>query len=482
MRESAASFRDPAGACWVKGGRVLRIAKGASTPDFEGFLGQAAAQSFLERRQLVSTRRLTSSDLESLAAAPGWNEFSKAAQGGSVFEHEHIRFTSYPYEWPPEMLWEAGRLTLDLALAALQSGYELKDATPCNILYRGSEPVFVDIASFVLRRPDDPVWRAYGQFVRTFLLPLLANRRWGVPLADIYPAHRDGLEPEQVYRWCSVFERFSAQVFSLVSIPTWLRGKARASGQKLYEERSTGNPEKAQFIVESLIKQLQRSLKRLEPQPGKNSAWSNYMATHSYSEPAFAAKRAFVEDALARHKPARVLDVGANTGTFSIMAASAGAEVVAIDVDAACMGALWRQAGAKSLNILPLVVDLSRPSPALGWRNLECASFLDRAAGGFDCVLMLAVLHHFLVTERIPLDEVLRLASELSTSLAIIEFVAPDDEMFRHLTRGRGHLHEGLNQEAFEKACVPYYEIMTSLALPGTKRRLYMLKKGTSSR
>src|SRR5205085_12268830 len=137
-----------------------------------------------------------------------------------------------------------------------------------------------------------------------------------------------------------------------------------------------------------------------------------------------------------------------------------------------CMGALWRHAGAKRLNILPLVVDLSRPSPALGWRNLECASFLDRAAGGFDCVLMLAVLHHFLVTERIPLDEILRLASELTTSLVIIEFVPPDDEMFRHLTRGRDQLHAGLNQEAFEKACVPYFEIVTSLALPGTKRRL----------
>jgi SAM-dependent methyltransferase len=342
--------------------------------------------------------------------------------------------------------------------------------------------VFVDVASFVARRPDDPAWRAYGQFVRTFLLPLLANRRWGVSLADIYPAHRDGLEPEQVYQWCSVFERFSPQVLSHVSMPVWLRGKARASGEQLYKERSTGNPEKAQFIVESLIKNLQGSLKRLAPQPDKDSVWSNYMATHSYSEPAFAAKRAFVEEALARHKPAKVLDVGANTGTFSLMAASGGAEVVAVDVDAACMGALWKAARAKSLNILPLVVDLSRPSPALGWRNLECASFLDRATGGFDCVLMLAVLHHFLVTERIPLDEVLRLASELTSSLLIIEFVPPDDEMFRHLTRGRDHLHAGLNQEAFEKACIPYYEIITSVALPGTKRRLYALKKGTSSR
>ena len=41
------------------------------------------------------------------------------------------------------MLWEAGRLTLDLGRAVLAEDYGLKDATPLNILFRGSEPVFL---------------------------------------------------------------------------------------------------------------------------------------------------------------------------------------------------------------------------------------------------------------------------------------------------------------------------------------------------
>jgi SAM-dependent methyltransferase len=201
------------------------------------------------------------------------------------------------------------------------------------------------------------------------------------------------------------------------------------------------------------------------------------MATHSYSEPAFAAKEQFVDVALREFKPGHVLDVGANTGHFSALAARTGAEVVALDLDPSCVGSIWLRARAEKLNILPLVVDLSRPSPALGWRNSECPSFLDRATGAFDGVLMLAVIHHMLVTERIPLEEILRLASELTTSLLVIEYVGPEDGMFRRLARGREGLHASLSEHVFEGACTKYFDIVRSLPVPGGRRRLYCLKR-----
>ena len=128
----------------------------------------------------------------------------------------------------------------------------------------------------------------------------------------------------------------------------------------------------------------------LRPAARKQSTWSDYMETHSYDDPAFAAKEKFVREALAEFKPGRVLDAGANTGHFSEMAAQDGAAVVAIDLDEVCVGEIWRRAREKKLNILPLVVNLARPTPAAGWRNQECPSFLDRARGSFDGVLMIA--------------------------------------------------------------------------------------------
>ena len=176
-------------------------------------------------------------------------------------------------------------------------------------------------------------------------------------------------------------------------------------------------------------------------------------------------------------RPRRALDVGANTGHFSALAAGIGASVLAIDTDARCVGAIWEKARAAKLDILPLVVDFSRPTPPLGWRNRECASFLDRARGKFDCVLMLAVLHHLLVTERVPLDEVIRLAAELTTAHLVIEWVGPQDAMFRRIARGRDHLHAGLDVTVFEQACRPHFEVVRSVRLGESHRWMYWLRK-----
>ena len=188
-------------------------------------------------------------------------------------------------------------------------------------------------------------------------------------------------------------------------------------------------------------------------------------------------KESFVRAALDEFRPRRLLDVGCNTGHFSHVAAANGSGVVAIDQDPRVVGELWRQARAQNLNILPLVVDLTRPSPGVGWRNNEHESFLDRARGSFDAVLMLALVHHLLVTERIPLSEILALAADLTRDLLIVEFIAPDDPMFQRLTRGRDQLFEGLTNELFRTTCLQRFHIIRSRRLAATNRWIYLLRK-----
>jgi hypothetical protein len=167
----------------------------------------------------------------------------------------------------------------------------------------------------------------------------------------------------------------------------------------------------------------------------------------------------------------------ANTGLFSLIAARNGASVVALDYDPVVVGEVWRQAQAARLPVLPLVVDLTRPTPGMGWRNRECTGFLERARGHFDAVLMLAVIHHMLVTERVPLVEILDLAADLTRDIVVIEFVAPDDTMFRRLTRGREELHKDLTPAVFEAGCRRHFDIVRVQHLEGTRRWLYLLRK-----
>ncbi len=477
----AASFRDPAGRLFAWKGRILRSVNVGGVDTLAAVASSHAVASAIGKGAVIGMRVLDRSERDELLREPAV-QLLCGESVETVVEHPRIPFPSFPYEWPPEMLHAAALTTLDLALQLLPENIGLKDATPYNILFRGPDPVFVDLLSFERRDPRDPSWLPYAQFIRTFLLPLLANKRFGHSLDQLLLTRRDGIEPDAFYQWLTPWQRLTPSLLSLVSLPCWLGKRRQQDDTTLYRRRLADDPEKAAFILRCILQRLRRQLLKAAPAAGKASVWSDYLtANNNYSAQHFAAKQAFVESTLARLRPTRVLDVGCNTGSFSALAARSGSAVVAIDYDPVVVGELWRRASAEHLDILPLVVNLTRPTPATGWRNRECASFLDRARGGFDMVFMLAVLHHMLVTERIPLDEIVDLAADLTTRSLIIEFIAPEDSMFQRLSRGRDDLHRDLTVSSFETALQRRFEIESSSHVDGTFRWLYCLKKRTHS-
>jgi hypothetical protein len=128
------------------------------------------------------------------------------------------------------------------------------------------------------------------------------------------------------------------------------------------------------------------------------------------------------------------------------------------------------------------VVDLANPTPAAGWANSETRSFLDRADGRFDCVLMLAVVHHLMVTHGVPLAEIAALAARLTPRGTVVaEYVGPRDAMFRRLLRGRAELHAGYGPEAFEAGWRARFDVAHSATLAHSGRVLCELNAAGSS-
>src|SRR5579871_5620352 len=119
------SFRDPAGFVVRHRGRILRVVRAAE--DLDAFLATHAARTAMDSGRLVRSVRIPADEFPELHA-------------DYLIEHEPVPFPSYPYEWPPEMLYAAARLTLELAQAAAPENFGVKDATPYNVLFRGSEP------------------------------------------------------------------------------------------------------------------------------------------------------------------------------------------------------------------------------------------------------------------------------------------------------------------------------------------------------
>jgi SAM-dependent methyltransferase len=433
-----ATFRDPAGSLRMEGERVLRTIRPECAKAALEFVHSGLAHRWMAEGRLVGTSVL--------------EEVHGEEHGVSLLlEHERIAFPSYPWEWTPGQWSAAASLTLELCEESLADGWILKDATPLNVLFRGPRPVFVDVLSFEKREPESPLWLAYAQFVRTFLLPLAAHTHLGWPLsASLH--RRDGYEPADLHRYLSVVKRWTNPLRSLITLPRLLERRAPVQTASIRQP-----PLVAAQVLRRTLRSLGKALERLTPAPVA-SRWSGYAtdAPH-YRDADHAGKEAFVRRALALAAPRRVLDMGANTGRYSRLAAAQGAEVVAWDTDVAASEQSWQQARRNGDSILPLVADVARPTPAVGWKNSESAGLLERAYGSFDCVMMLGLFHHLLLMDQIPLPAVVELLRDLTSRWAIVEWVPAEDSQFLEMCRGRENLYRHLNEDLLRKELQPYF-------------------------
>src|SRR5207245_2509388 len=246
-------------------------------PVLRQFLESKSADALVRSERLIGTRFVSAETM------PGAHFAAFTNDDDAVVEHDRVWFPSYPYEWPIEMLNAAAQLTAEVAQAVLADGFGLKDATPYNVLFRGPKPVFVDVLSFERRTPGDPTWLPYAQFERMFLLPRLMNERFGVRTGDIFLEHRDGIEPEEVYRHTTWTQRLRPSFLGPVSIPTWLAGRAKKSGPALYQQRRVDR-EKAEFILSAQFARLAKRVRKTAGASRAGSEWSSYMQTLSYSD------------------------------------------------------------------------------------------------------------------------------------------------------------------------------------------------------
>jgi len=441
------TFRDPAGRLHLEAQCALRhIQPGAET----------AVRDFLEsplRRSLEESGEL----IRSVLAGPG--DYACIRPGELWLQHPRIFPIAYPWEWTTAQWRAAAQLTLSVAERAVKAGWLLKDATPLNVVFSAARPVLVDALSLQRRDPHCGIWPAYGQFVRTFLLPLVAAKCLSWPLENTL-FWRDGYEPRTIYGGLYPWQRLNPYWLDVVTLATLFesRQKPRRGGAAPVPPR---NPEAAEFVLLRQISRLRRQTDYAARQQ-KTSAWIGYSksATH-YGANDVEAKQSFVSEVLVRCKPGRLLDIGANTGTYSVLAAEAGADVVAVDHDAGALEVLWKTAAQRGLAITPLVANIARPTPAVGWKNSEQLSLLDRLEGQFDFVLMLAVIHHLILREQLPLRHIAELCSSLTRRWILLEWVPPSDPMYQEWLRGRDDLYGRFTEDDLFRAFSPYFQLQS---------------------
>ncbi|HEU4425806.1 MAG TPA: class I SAM-dependent methyltransferase [Pilimelia sp.] len=483
VRLEPGSFRDPANRVFYAGDLVLRGLGPSAAEDWEAlaatdfFPAMVAAGKICHTEPIDPARLAGATDVDAAAGV----DAGELAGWATVLRHERIPYVSYPYEWSFSMLRDAALLHLEILLAALGEGITTKDGSAYNLQWRGSAPVFIDVGSFERLRDGEP-WAGYRQFCQTMLYPLLLQAHLDVAFQPWLRAQVDGIEPGQVRRLFGGLRRFKAGVFKHVHLHDAVQARFSATTT----ESARADLRAAGFSREltvATVRALAKLVRRLDWQPPA-TGWTGYQATCTYSDADRARKGEFVARALRAARAsggamasardlALVLDLGANDGTYSRLAAEHARCVVAVESDAAVVDRLYRRLRDEGQErILPLVMDLANPSPGVGWRGRERAAFDRRPVA--DAVLALALVHHLAIGRNVPLPEVLDWLAGLGRRL-VVEFVDPADPMAQRLLANKpAGLFPDYHREAFERALAERFTVAAREELPSGTRTLYL--------
>ena len=451
------SFRDPSGFVFTREGVLYRQVDSSFADHYDHLMASGLYGTLVEEGLLLPHEEIDVAH----AAADGAHR---------VLRPQLVPFVSYPYEWCFGQLKDAALATLRIQHRALEHGMSLRDASAYNIQFVDGRPVLIDTLSFE-RLSEGRPWVAYRQFCQHFLAPLALMSYRDVRLGQLARVHMDGVPLDLAAELLPRRARLRIPVLLHLFLHARSQSRHQADPAAVASRRAHPFPLRA---FQGLVESLERGVRRMAWDPAR-TPWARYYSeADSYSPDALAHKQRVVEAYLDEGRPSSVWDLGANTGVFSGLAARRGARVVAFDADPGAVELHYRAVvrdGEKQ--VLPLLVDLTNPSPAIGWANRERASLLDR--GPADMALALALVHHVAIGNNVPLDRLAGFLAETCTLLAI-EFVPKTDPKVQLLLASREDVFPDYSVEGFEKAFTGKFSILRRDTLPGSDRVLYLMR------
>jgi hypothetical protein len=452
-----ASFRDPSGFLFSRGGILYRQVNRVYATEYARLMDSGLYGKLIKAGLLIPHQEVDQ--------APAESETGVAAF--KVIQPERVPLISYPYEWSFSQLKDAALATLSIQRRALKAGMSLKDASAYNIQFVRGMATLIDTLSFETYKEGQP-WVAYRQFCQHFLAPLALMALKDVRLNQLLRVYIDGVPLDLASQLLPWKTRLKFGLLTHIHI--------HAGAQKRYsgeEVRSRGGSMSRQAMT-GLIDSLDATVRKLDWTP-RGTEWGNYYDFTNYSDSAFEHKKQLVSEWTKRAQPALIWDLGANTGVFSRVARDSGAFVGSFDIDPAAVEQNYRQLKEEKLDgLLPLLLDLTNPSPALGWANRERDSFGER--GPADLVLALALIHHLAISNNVPLSQIAEFFAATGKWL-IIEFVPKTDSQVQKLLVSREDIFPDYTRAGFEAAFRQMFSMREAVEIRDSERVLYLFEK-----
>ena len=446
-----ASFRDPSGFIYEKDGTIYRFISTNYQQDYELFHQSGLAEELLKKKLLLPFIELT----ENHTGRTDWYK---------TLQPQQLSFLSYAWEWSFEQLKDAALTTLTICRLALQKGMILKDATPTNIQLVDGKCKLIDTLSFETYKEGDS-WVAYRQFSECFLNPLLIAVHTAMEVHRLMLSYPDGVPAAVTSKLLPFKTKLNASVYLHVHL------QAKMAGKQAEQKQTTRKITKKN--IEQIIESLRSCIESLSL-PQQKTTWNNYYSETILSNQYLYAKKTLISSLLQELKYDSVLDLGANEGEFSLLCRQ-DAKVISTDFDSSCINSLYkRMKEDKRANISPLVIDVTYPSPSMGWMNEERKAFFTRTH--VDVCMALALIHHLAIARNISFEQLSTFFASVCNTL-IIEFVPKEDPKVKELLTWREDIFEEYTIEKFEKVFSKKFNLIKKEALGHSQRNLFVYRK-----
>ena len=457
MKREYSSFRDPSGVVFEEDGVIYRQINTVYKAHYEHLMNSGLYDSLVKSKLLV---RHTEVDREGI----GGDKYL-------IITPEKIPFISYPYEWSFDGYRDAALTVLKIQEIALKYGMTLKDASAYNIQFVNGSPALIDTLSFETYREDRP-WVAYGQFCRHFLAPLLLMSRVDVRLGKLMQNFIDGVPLDMATKILQRRGGFSA----------WLHIRLHSRSIAKYEQRNTGNVKVLKMSKSRQIAMVQSLARIIKKMKMKNtqSEWGDYYSCNNYNESSLNNKDRLVKQYFDRiGQVSLTWDFGANDGRFSRIALQNSECVVAFDIDPVAVNRNYGSIKNSKENMLPLLLDLTNPSPSIGFANRERKSIEQRLKP--EVIMMLAIIHHLAISNNITFEMIAEWLASMCKYL-IVEFVMKEDSQVEWMLSTKEDIFVNYNIEKFETEFQRYFEIYEKNKIASSDRVLYLLKVAKSDK
>jgi hypothetical protein len=347
-----------------------------------------------------------------------------------VIEHEKIEPEIYPFEWSPEMLRRAALCILAVNECANKYGYELKDAHPYNVMFKGSRAVFIDFGSLA-KQESATVWLAYDEFLGSCFYPLKLCEKGLIRLYKhmylLGGVAVGRVELGTVLNPASLIigQRVVGKVHKIIHS---YRNGASISIEKINTriKNPVANLLARIFFHSRLlpfrpvnIRSLAKKIENINF--GGRSMWGDYHTKAGFysdgGQVKLSPRMSWVVDVVNELKPESIIELAGNQGILSrVLSDMPGVKrVICTDYDEKAIDQLLINAKDEDKVGIACFDFMGEVWQALSHeRSARLRS---------EMVIALAVTHHLILTQKYSIDSILKALTRYSSKYLIVEFM-----------------------------------------------------------